>query len=145
MANNLKISKYLIIGVDKLRRYETIIHTAGQTVAPGGIVTHEVHLGGRTIQQAIASTVEHGMNVGLLVDFTSCSALDRPSHSRALIVDNIAYYVLTYTDVLGTRHGKQCGLRRIRDGRIVYFLRCVSDNRQASLIMESVADIWQVM
>ena len=143
MANNIKISSCKLLGIAKLIPYETIVRCGGLVVEKGKIITHELHLLGSTILLAESRVVERGADVGLYVDFAACSAIDRPSNSRAFVYGQEVYYILTYTDVLYSGHGKQSGLRRVRNGNIVYYLHHVSDARHYSLIMDSITEIWR--
>lgn len=148
MANNIRISSHRLLGVVKLIPYETIVtlrypRRGGYTVDPGGVITHELHLKGRTILGAEQVVAERGVDVGLYIDFAACSAFDRPSNSRVFVFEEEIYYILTYSDVLYSGHGKQSGLRRMRNNNIVYYLNRVSNARHYSLIMNSITEIWR--
>lgn len=154
-ATNLSVKSHQFIGVHKVCPYETEILCQGPRYTHRGRVhqsyrripsltevTHEVHYVSDTFAASVRNIISPNQEVAMMVWFGAASAIQRPSHSKALIYGDDIYYLMTYTDVLGSGHGKQSDLHRTRDNRFVNYLQIVSNSDHKRIIMECVTEAW---
>lgn len=143
---NLAIRAHEFIAVHKLCPYETTLvfkNPKYSAIGPGLGITHEVHFTGLSITGAMAAEnlANPNHDIGIITWFAAASAIDRPSHSKALVFLDQVLYFMTWTDILGSGHGKQNDPRRFRDGRMISFLRLVTNEEHRQLIFEHVRNI----
>ena len=145
---NLAIRAHEIIAVHKLCPYETTLvfqNPKYSAIGPNLGITHEVHFTGSSIPRATMaeSLANPNHDIGIITWFAAASAIDRPSHSKALVFLDQVLYFMTWTDILGSGHGRQSDPRRFRDGRMVSYLRLVTNEEHRQLIFEHVRKLFQ--
>lgn len=135
------IAKHRFVAISKIVPHEYIDLTQTQHYTSNGkvrirhishtlddsVITHDCYLKCTTWRQAEDALSEPDTKCGIMVWMGAAKAIQRPSNSRAIIVDDTVYYILTWTDVLKKKHNKQCDLRRVTNGQMVIFLRQAPD------------------
>ena len=154
-ATNLNVKSHQIIGVHKVCPYETEILSMGprfthhgkvyqsyRSVCPHTEITHEIHFVSRRYADSIQNVGSPQQDVAMIVWFGAASAVGRPSSSKAVIFGDDVYFLLTYTDILGSGHGKQSDLHRVRNNRMVCYLQLVANPDHKQLILDRVVEAW---
>jgi len=156
MAANLSVKSHLFIGIHKICPHETEIvclgnsrigrdnkvHQSRRKTQSLAEITHEVHYVSESFAASISNIMSPSQEVAMMVWFGAASAIQRPSHSKALMYGDDIYYLMTYTDVLGKGHGKQCDLHRTREKRFVNFLQIITNPDHKQIITERVIEAW---
>lgn len=139
--HTVTITKHRFVAVAKIVPHEHIDLTETQHYTSNGkihvrhiphtfddsIITHDCYLKCATWRQAEDALSMPGTKCGIIVWMGAAKAIQRPSNSRAIIVDDKVYYILTWTDVLKKKHRKQSDLRRVTHGQMVIFLHQAPD------------------
>ena len=137
MARNLSIKSYEIMGIHKICPYETLLQMGAEEK-----IMHEVHFSGTSYTMMQQNIADPNQDLAVMIWFSAASLVGRPSGSKALMHGDDIYYIITWTDILGSGHSNQADLRRSRDRRIIHFLQAVTDPDHKQAIIERFVNVW---
>lgn len=149
---NLTYKSHMVVGVHKLCEYssfiyvehgrrtvnENTVHILKKRITNDAMITHEIHLSNKSIQSSVNDLQNPSTDVGLLLWFGGASAINRPSNSKCIVHDSNIYYIVTWTDLLGSKHQKRSELTRKKDNKLIYFLQQESNETYQALIFDLI-------
>lgn len=152
MANNITIKSSEIVGINRICPYAGDLKLISKrwrnptksevmnvmTPVVTNKITHEAHFAGPSMRKAKECISTRNIKVGVMVWFGAASAVQRPSHSRALYVDDELYYILSWTDILGKGHGRENNPCRIRNKLLINYLQIIDTEEHKQLILDEI-------
>jgi hypothetical protein len=146
MANNITIRAVKPISIVAIEKYKsgelTIQSGAGSFKKPAApaneySITHKITFPDSKYSSCLDMIYNPNSDIGIMLWFGAASGIGRPSHSKALFHGDNLYYFLSWTDILGSGHGKQNDPRRLVNGRLVQFL-AKAKKQECQKIMELI-------
>ena len=139
MANNLKIDGTQLVGIYKLI---PSVHGGPRKAASTNFVpraTHDVHFTRSSLGASAGDLVNPNYDVGILFGFSAASAINRPSHSKALVHDDKLYYRMSHSDLYGQSRDVTPGSKI--EGRLVQFFRLETDQSKIDLVFSKLVKV----
>lgn len=99
-------------------------------------ITHEVQLTTSSIHTSCNDIDRPGQAVAIFASLGAAAVIERPSNSSVILTDDKAFAVVTWTDILGSKHKKLNSPRRIRNNKLIIFLKELEDWK-ANLLYEA--------
>jgi len=136
MSKQVTIYKRYIVCIKKITKHcqdilEWVPHDTKTQI------THNIYLPGISMNDWQDGIESFNQELGIMVWFGSAKAVNRPSNSRAIIIKNKAYSVMTWTDVAGPQHGRRNSLFKIINKDTVNFVR-VMDRNHSKIIVDAM-------
>jgi hypothetical protein len=152
LANNLTLHSPLgknpggaqIVGIHKLipsvyggpRPTQTSFELSPHALARA---THDVHFTRSCLRDSEHDITNPNYDVGILFGFDAASAINRPSHSKALIHDNKLYYRMSHSDLYGQSRDVTPGSKI--EGRLVQFFRLETNQSKIDLVFSKLVGV----
>jgi hypothetical protein len=99
-------------------------------------ITHEVQLTTSTIHTSFNDIDKPGQDVGIFISLGAAHAIGRPCNSSIILTNDKAFAVLTWTDILGSKHNINGAPRRIYNNKLLIFLKEL-ENWKTDLLCEA--------